>query len=117
MDLNEMMTLGPAKFTDEQLAALPHSDLMVWRQKMEKMKDSAANIRLAPFEHQAFAREYVKENPVSGTLGLGASIPLYQLAKLTGIAPKTSDASYIPPSLKQFTAGFRGIGHGLGVIK
>ncbi len=116
MDLNEMITLGPTKFTDEQLAALPLSDLMFWRRRMEKSGDSASNIRLAPFEHQAFAREYVKDNPISGTLGIGASIPIYQLAKLAGVAPITGGPA-TPPSLKQLVAGYRGIGQGLGIVE
>jgi hypothetical protein len=115
MTLEELTRMNPAKIPDEQLGAMSHSDLMAWRQLMEKSGDKKANVRLAPFEHQAFAREYVKENPVSGTLGLSASIPLYQLVKSAGFMQNGGNAT--PPSIDQLLAGFRGIGQGLGLKK
>lgn len=118
MNLNAMTQSDPMNATDEQLGAMSHGDLMLWRKMAEKSGNKALNIRLAPFEHQAFAREYVKENPVTGTIGVGAAIPLYQLAKLAGIAPTTGGTA-TPVSLAQMSQGFKGIGQGLdlGLVK
>ena len=60
---------------------------------------------LAPFEHQAYAREFAKDNPLS----MGASIPLYQVYKfLSG-----RQEGRTPASLDQMFAGFRGMSEGL----
>lgn len=62
---------------------------------------------LAPFEHQAFAREWVKEDP-KNLVSLLASIPAYQLYKLAFRPPNTT-----PASLDQMFAGYRGMMQGL----
>jgi hypothetical protein len=67
---------------------------------------------LAPFEHMAFAREWTRENPWVAVPSLSAAIPLYQLAKLLGVAPDASGTA-TKPSLDQLFAGYRGIGQGL----
>ncbi|CAB4168669.1 hypothetical protein UFOVP580_8 [uncultured Caudovirales phage] len=113
MDLSQLANLDPRNLSDEDLAAMSHSSLMAIRKAHEKNR--ALNVRLAPFEHQAFAREYVKENPISGTLGVGAAIPLYALAKGAGFMSNGGTAT--PPSMAQMSAGFRGIGQGLGLVK
>jgi ElaB/YqjD/DUF883 family membrane-anchored ribosome-binding protein len=63
---------------------------------------------IAPYEHRAFAREYVTENPVTGTIGIAAAIPLYQAAKSVGaIGARTS------PSTEQMKQGYAGLGEGV----
>lgn len=77
-------------FTPEQLARLaqtPHMELMLQRAMARQANDTTRDQQLAPYEHQAFAREYVGQHPISGALGVGAAIPLYQLSKLLGLTP------------------------------
>lgn len=64
---------------------------------------------LAPYEHRAFAREYMKENPVKG-LGLLAAIPGYQVAKGLGVLGSRTGASQ---PWAQMKAGYTGMGEGL----
>lgn len=102
-------------FTPEQLARLaqtPHMELMLQRAMARQANDTTRDQQLAPYEHQAFAREYVGQHPVSGALGVGAAIPLYQLSKLLGLAP-TTNGQTTPASLQQLIAGYQGIGEGL----
>lgn len=113
MDLSQLANLDPRNLTDDQLSGMGHMELMALRKMYEK--DKKLNVRLAPFEHQAFAREYTKENPVSGTLGIGAAIPLYALAKGAGFMSNGGTAT--PASGAQMAGGYRGIAQGLGIIK
>lgn len=110
MNLNEM-NAGP--LTDEQLAGMSHAQLIMLRDKMAGNQE--AQTRIAPFEHQAFAREFTKERPVTGTLGLMGAIPLYQLAKMGGMMQ--GDNTSTPASLNQLTRGYKGIAQGLGLSK
>jgi hypothetical protein len=62
---------------------------------------------LSPYEHRAFAREEVSQNPLSA-IPLAGAIPAYQLQKLlTGAGART------PPSLDQMKQGYLGIWEGL----
>ena len=121
MDLNDLIAVGNVpQYTDAQLEGMKHNDLLLLRKYAVQTKNPELNARLAPFEHQAFAREYTKNSPVSGTLGLGAAIPLYALGKsIPGIRDMmaTGGDPVTPPTLAQVVAGYRGIGQGLGVIK
>ena len=63
---------------------------------------------LAPYEHQAFAREWTQENPLVAAPSLTFAIPGYALAKLLGIKHGRSR-----PSLAEMAGGYRGIGQGL----
>lgn len=102
-------------FTPEQLARLsqtPHMDLMLERGRARQANDNTLDQQLAPYEHQAFAREYVGQYPMSGALGVGAAVPLYQLSKLLGIAPESNGAP-TQASLQQLLSGYQGIGEGL----
>lgn len=99
-------------FTPEQLARMAHSDLMLQRGLARQYNNIPLDRQLAPFEHQAFAREYVGAHPISGALGIGAAIPLYQLSKLLGIAPESNGAP-TQASLQQLLSGYQGIGEGL----
>lgn len=100
------------------LEGLDHATLYQMR---EKAKGTPEFENLAPYEHQAFAREWVKERPILGTASLAVASPLYYLAKqpgLLGLAQKMGlvgeDAT--PSSLKQLGASYRGIGQGLGLL-
>lgn len=111
MNLNDLTSMGP--LSDDQLAAMTHAQLSQLRDAYPDNKDM--QIRIAPFEHQAFAREYTKERPVAGTLGLMGAIPLYQLAKVGGFMQNGGTAT--PPSLNQMTQAYKGVAQGLGLSK
>ena len=87
---------------------------MTWQQ-LQDLRDKNAGDQqmqqqLEPFEHRAYARESVAENPLNA-LKFAFMIPGYQAAKASGILD--SDASTTPASLDQVTQGFAGIGDGL----
>lgn len=86
--------------------SLNHMDLLLAR-KVPGADQSA----LAPLEHQAFAREYAAENPISA-LGLVAGIPAYQAAKGIGLLGSRTGASQ--PG-EQMAAGYKGLGQGWGM--
>lgn len=73
--------------------------------------DDPRQAELAPYEHQAFAREWVKENPVTATASLLAAIPGYTAAKEVGAVK-----SRTPASLDEMAAAYKGVGQGLGII-
>ena len=72
--------------------------------------DQQMQQQLAPFEHRAYARESVAENPLNA-LKFAFMIPGYQAAKVSGILD--SDSSTTPASLDQLTQGFAGVSDGL----
>ena len=62
---------------------------------------------LAPYEHQAFAREQTEANPLAAP-GMAVAVPGYALAKLLGMSHGRTQ-----PSWEQVVGGYRGIGQGL----
>ena len=89
-----------------ELSKLSHAELMMLR---DMWPAGEAQRLLAPYEHEAFAREWVRENPVVAVPALAGAIPGYQLAKLLGLA----DEDATPASLEQMMAGYKGVGQGM----
>ena len=89
---------------NEGLLNLDHATLLALR---KQAKDRELQNLLAGYEHRAFAREAVQENPLMA-LSIGAAIPLYQAYKLTPWSKSRSD-----PSFDQMTQGLLGIKEGL----
>lgn len=85
------------------LEKAPHSKLY---QVREGASQEEQNL-LAPYEHRAFAREVVQENPLMA-LPVAAAIPIYAAGKATGIIKARSE-----PSLEEVKQGFIGLGEGL----
>lgn len=84
------------------LGQLPHA-------KLVNMRDAAGNGKdiqnlLGPYEHQAFAREVVKDNPLMSAPALAGAL-LYDPAKLTPWANGRSDPSM--QSMAQSLLGWR----------
>ena len=77
-------------------------DLMVLR----RASDPSMQKVLAPYDHQKWAEEMVKENKANafGLLGL---IPAYQIAKLLGLG--SDDPTTSKPSMAQGLGAIRGI--------
>lgn len=79
------------------------------RRLRDSLPDPIAQKFLAPYEHRAFAREYMAQNPVKG-LGLLAAIPGYQVAKRLGLL---SSRTGLSDPLRQMGQGYLGMGEGL----
>lgn len=94
----------------EDLGALPWSELIAMRQN-PKNSSMAEQLRLAPAEHRAYAREHVLDSPVLGTVGMLAAIPGYSLAKALRLLPK--DKLMTPASIEEMAEGYRGLQEGL----
>lgn len=74
--------------------------------------DPGVQRALAPYEHQAFAREYTQEYPVRALAGIGA-VPAYQAAKVGGLLGSRSGT--LDPR-GQVRAGYRGMLQGYGAL-
>lgn len=80
----------------------------------DSLPDPVAQKFLAPYEHRAYARELLMQDPLKG-LGLLAAIPGYQAAK--GLGMIGSRTGFSDP-LGQMKAGYLGMGEGLmGFLK
>ena len=112
-----------AAMTDQQLSMLPHGTLQALRQLVERTGYNANNqslksldVRLAPFEDQAWAREETTAEPIRGALASGIVMPAYQIAKMLGqgissALNQNNDLS-TPADINQIGATYLGVGQG-----
>lgn len=84
------------------LSTLPHSLLYAARGYLSGKETQG---KISPYEHRAFAREVVGENPLMA-LPVAVGIPAYQ-------AYKALVGARSAPSLDQISQGLLGIGEGL----
>lgn len=89
-----------------ELAQMPHEQTLSLRQALPQT--GVAQELAAPYEHRAFAREQVTENPLGGSVGLASAIPAYTAAKALGFVGSRS-----PASLEEMKQGYAGIVDGL----
>jgi hypothetical protein len=87
------------------LESMGHFELM---EKRSGAKTKEEQNRLAPYEHRAWAREYVKENPTAAVV-LPGLIMAYNAAKGMGMREGRSD-----PSADAILEGLKGTVEGLG---
>lgn len=106
MTLEQTLGLQPG-----QLDTMSHAELSMLRDRFQNVP-SIYNA-LAPYEHQAFAREWTKDNPAVAVPSLTVAVPLQYAAKSMGLMPRMSNAPQSPASIDQLTQGYRGIGQGL----
>ena len=92
--------------SDDAMAKMSHGDLLLLR-KSRRDDDKEAQNTIAKFEHRAYARESVKDNPATA-LTLPLMIPIYSAGKALGVLKGRSDAS-----LEQMKHGFIGLGEGV----
>jgi hypothetical protein len=85
------------------LSGMDHASLYMLRAKAPKEVQGL----LSPYEHQAFAREAVQENPLMA-LPIAAGTLAWPVYK-TLVSPGRSE-----PSLDQVKRGLLGVGQGLG---
>ena len=97
-------TLAKANLDEDTMAQMAHSQLYGMRD-YNTSKDYQN--RVAPYEHRAFAREAVGQNPLMA-LPIAAAAPIYQLSKAIPGLESRSDAS-----MSQLGQSFVGIGEGL----
>lgn len=90
----------------DEMSGMSHADLYNLRDKF-RPDDKSSHDAIAPFEHRAFAREIIKENPLMA-LPVAASVPTYTAAKAVGLWDGRSGAS-----LEELKQGFIGIGEGV----
>lgn len=91
---------------DKSLSEMSHAEL--YRLRGQPGADQAL---LAPFEHRAFSREFVQENPLAASVSLPVAIPLYMLAKKLGLQKARS-----PASVDEMFAGYQGLIEGLRAL-
>lgn len=108
MPLMNALTGQDYDTSHDQLASLPWSTLYQMRMQSS---DPLVQAMISPYEHRAYAREQVQQNPLQAPLFAGALIPGYQAAKLAGLIPTDGQSS--APSWDQFTGGLTGVGEGL----
>lgn len=88
----------------DQLKELPHALLYQARERVPAEQQGF----ISPYEHRAFAREVVQENPMMA-LSLLAAIPAYQGYKaVVGARSK--------PSMDQVLQGYAGIADGIKAL-
>lgn len=90
---------------NDELGQLDHATLyrMRARARAQELQDL-----LAGYEHRAFGREAVADNPLLA-LPIAAAIPAYQIAKMIPGLMQSRSA----PSLSQAGHGLLGVGEGL----
>jgi hypothetical protein len=89
------------QFDPGLLSGMDHASLYMLRERAPKEMQGL----LSPYEHQAFAREAVQENPLMA-LPIAAGTLAYQPYKMLMGARSA-------PSLDQVTRGLTGVGQGL----
>ena len=92
--------------TPEDMAKANWESLMIARKAIPP--DDPQQAQIAPYEHRAWARERVAENPLLAPV-YAALVPGYQLAKLArSFGPEAT-----PPSMDQLAGGMTGIAEGV----
>lgn len=87
----------------EELSKMPHSELYRLRGNLSKEEQAI----VAPYEHRAFARELVQENPAMAA-SLAFAIPSYTAAKATGAVEART-----PASMEEMEQAFVGMYEGI----
>lgn len=67
--------------------------------------------QLAPAEHQAYAREFAIDSPLTAAASLPFAIPAYTIAKYIGLPIASNSRS--APSIDEMLSGYKGLGQGL----
>ena len=98
----------PTSLTPSDLATMSHADLFNLRDA--NSGDYKVQQALAPYEHQAFAREATAANPLMA-VPIALATPIYSAAKMLGYG--SSDRDTTAPTLSEIGKGLRGVGQGL----
>jgi hypothetical protein len=95
---------------------LSHAQL--WNMRDKLGPNSPEGTKLAPAEHQAFAREWTAENPLVAAPSLAVAAPLYYAAKNPLLMAAAQHMGLVgpdatPASLDQLISSYKGILEGL----
>lgn len=82
----------------------------LWLMRKQAEGNRELQNQISPYEHRAFVREGVKDNPLMA-VPYAVMTPLYQLSKL--FPELTGNKSRSDPSWNQMGHGLLGIGEGL----
>lgn len=97
-----------AAYSLSKVKQLSHDDLLQLRKLYQ---DPQAQASLAPIEHEAYARQYAAESPLTGGASLSVAIPAYTLAKYLNLP--IAQGARSAPSMEEIISGYRGLGGGL----
>ena len=105
--------LSPEKIA--QLKTIPVGQVHSFRELFKDNPEEYAKI--APYEHQDFARSVVGDNPLM-SVPVGVAAPLYYLAKQPGLMQIGKSLGLVgegatPASLRQVQQSYQGIGEGM----
>lgn len=94
--------------SSDALATMTHSTLLRMRNQATTQEDQD---RLAPYEHRAFAREYIKDKPEAAIIMPGM-IMAYNVLRKAGVLKGRSDpnAKHILEGMKGYVEGIGGLG-------
>lgn len=109
--LQEIQGLLDMGLDQKTLGRMSFNQLARMRDKYGQ--DARVSALLAPYERQAFARQWVRDNPMLAAPSLMAAIPAEQLAKVAGVMPKSGANLQTPASMEQLRRSFIGLGEGL----
>lgn len=109
---------------EEKLASSSFNEL--YRQRVESKTDPEKQNELAPYEHRALVREFVKEKGIVGAAAMAIAIPPYTLSKVTGIEAKAKELGILDYGDKTWAAstnygeeikqGYIGLGEGMAEL-
>jgi hypothetical protein len=92
--------------SEEEMSKMSFIELSGLRYKYDK--DTEKQKKIAPFEHRAYAREAVTDNPLLAPLFAAFLIPGYQVAKAVG-----AHGSRTGVDRRQVVEGLLGVGEGI----
>jgi len=98
-----------AALAGQDYGSMSHAQLLALRNSLAP--DDPRQAILAPYEHQAFAREWTEDSPVVAPLSLAFAIPAYAAAKALGLEHARTGASWA-----SIAHGYQGIGQGLANV-
>lgn len=74
----------------------------------DRTRDPQEQNAISPYEHRAFAREWMQQNPLVAGVSLPFAIPAYTIYKALGLSNSRSQ-----PSMDEIKQGYVGYGEGL----
>lgn len=92
--------------TYQDLSSRSHENLLALRRRLPA-DDVEAQRRVALYEHKAFTREYVEENPALGPAAGYIGPWIYQAVKLLNLHPSRSGVD-----MRQIPAAYQGVHEG-----
>lgn len=98
--------------------------LMELQRLRRNNQDDPSQATIAPYEHQAFARAWTRDQPVLAPIALTTVQPFYTAAKAIGLTDGMRKLGWLdddgekesPPSFAEIGRGYKGIAQGWGDV-